>query len=45
MTTILEKIGIESQPENITELGKPNEGKMRTMKIEMKPKNDKDSNV
>ena len=40
--TILEKIGIESQPENITRLGKPNEGKMRTMKIVMKSKNDKD---
>ena len=40
--TILGKIGIESQPENITRFGKPNEGKMRIMKIVMKSKNDKD---
>ena len=38
----LEKMGIESEPESFSRLGKPNEGKKRTLKIVMKTNHEKE---
>ena len=38
----LERFGVDTQPENITRLGKPNTNKKRTLKVEMNSKQDKE---
>ena len=40
--SILRKIGVKNDLENVTRLGKPNEQKKRTIKVVMKSSNDKD---
>ena len=40
---ILSKIGVKTDPENVTRLGKPNDKRKRTIKVVMKSDDDKDS--